>query len=437
MSVERLVEAALKPDLPQARALLQAEPGLLDRSFAVALVTGHAGHVRSHLATDPALATKPAPPRNMPPLLMCTRTAFARPGEPKPAPGCGEFAACVQVLVEAGADVNVRVPFDPPHQASAGSPLYYAAGYHGNVDLGRALLSAGANVHDGETLYHSVEHGNPALLRLVHPYVTDMGDWSYAFIHLMDFNFPQSVRTMLELGVDLTHRHPGTGETALHWALRHHRDAAIVTALLEAGADPALTDGHGLTAYQWAVRSGDVASAALFERYGHRPGLDPLSRLMLAAGLNDVEAVATLRAQHPGLSPGPADHLVLHRVAAAGRSRVLDGLIRHGGLDPSAADVNGQTALHLAAIEGHVDAARVLIHAGAPLDSRDRHHHSDPIGWACWGSLYRNGPAKPQAYAAIVDQLLTAGGTVPETAWGSPEVRAVLVRFGAAKAAAK
>lgn len=40
------------------------------------------------------------------------------------------------------------------------------------------------------------------------------------------------------------------------------------------------------------------------------------------------------------------------------------------------------TPLHLAAMQGHADVARLLVEAGAHPSIRDSQHDSDPIGWA-------------------------------------------------------
>ena len=50
-----------------------------------------------------------------------------------------------------------------------------------------------------------------------------------------------------------------------------------------------------------------------------------------------------------------------------GYAAVVDRLVE-GGVDPNSADEHGNTALLLAASEGHVDVVRVLLDRGAAAD---------------------------------------------------------------------
>ena len=43
-----------------------------------------------------------------------------------------------------------------------------------------------------------------------------------------------------------------------------------------------------------------------------------------------------------------------------------------GGADPSRTDLDGRTALHIAAEEGHADIAKLLLSYGAPVNAADR-----------------------------------------------------------------
>ena len=48
-----------------------------------------------------------------------------------------------------------------------------------------------------------------------------------------------------------------------------------------------------------------------------------------------------------------------------------------------------ETALHRAAIEGHVETVELLVDRGADLTIRDRSYHSSPLGWADHGGKTR------------------------------------------------
>ena len=63
--------------------------------------------------------------------------------------------------------------------------------------------------------------------------------------------------------------------------------------------------------------------------------------------------------------------LPLHRAAAVGSVPILRHLIDEGKSPLNAADIDGLTALHHAIVEGHGEAALVLLRAGAEADKRD------------------------------------------------------------------
>lgn len=420
-----LVEAALDNDLPRVQTLLSADPQLGQFDFATALITGNADLVDELLTENPDLARGTYSRRNYPPLFLCTRSELAKTGGE-------EFSACIRRLAAAGCDVNQKVPFEPPYHTSAGTPLYYAAGFHGNRLLAMTLLELGATPNDGETLYHAVEKHDPELLRLLHPYNRNLGEWSYAFLHLMDYEWIDSARTMLALGVDLNHRHPQRGESPLHWAVKNQRSPEMIALLLANGADPGAKDYLGVTAYARAARSGDAATAAVMERAGYHETLDRTSELLLAAAMDDAAAVRSLLQADPTLPEGfPAEyHAALCRAAAAGRTSAVRGMLQLLNVPLHFTHATGVTPLHEAALNGHPDVVRLLIDSGARLDVEDPMHHALPIGWACWASENAPFSRRQKELVEIVEMLLQAGGPRPAALWGSPQVREVLIRHG-------
>lgn len=63
--------------------------------------------------------------------------------------------------------------------------------------------------------------------------------------------------------------------------------------------------------------------------------------------------------------------LPLHRAAAVGSVPILRHLIDEGKSPLNATDLDGLAALHHAILEGHGEAALVLLRAGAEADKRD------------------------------------------------------------------
>jgi hypothetical protein len=74
----------------------------------------------------------------------------------------------------------------------------------------------------------------------------------------------------------------------------------------------------------------------------------------------------------------------------------------------------GGTALHWAAWQGHVELARLLLTAGAPVNARDSRYGSSPLAWAAHGSLHCD-RANDTDYPAMVHLLLDAGATRAES----------------------
>lgn len=426
-NAEKLINALLNQDIQHTLWLLKDDQTLATFNFATALLTGQAERVREELNEDASLAVTPISKLSLPPIIAFTRSWLTKPN-----PGRIEgFVACLNALLAAGADPNAAAPFEPPYQTSSGTPLYYAASVHGNRELTRVLLAAGARTDDTETLYHVVERNDPELLRILRPHVTDFGQWSYAFLHLMDFEYPDLARTFLELGgVDLAHRHPSSGMTPLHWAIQRGRSPEMIELLVRAGADPTLKDYHNMSAYALAARTGDVAALRVLNAAGTPPPLDAVSQFLAAAARNDAGLVSRLLADDPKLPSrlSFADYWTLHAVAAAGRPEAVEGLLTLARFSPDLRDVRGATALHWAALHGDPATVRVILAHKPDLEAREREFHATPLGWAFWASVnFHPKPASPRAdYAQVVALLLDAGAKLPENPGGSTDVREVL-----------
>jgi ankyrin repeat protein len=97
-------------------------------------------------------------------------------------------------------------------------------------------------------------------------------------------------------------------------------------------------------------------------------------------------------------------------------------------MDPGAKNHYNETPLHWACVAGRVEAAKVLVERGAPLDVKERNHQADPIGWAYWGSEYWNEPSGD--YVATIEYMLSKGGRLANQIQGSPAVRELLKARG-------
>jgi hypothetical protein len=108
-----------------------------------------------------------------------------------------------------------------------------------------------------------------------------------------------------------------------------------------------------------------------------------------------------------------------------GRTAVVEFLLDRG-LDAGTPlpRPHGQTGLHWAAFNAHVDAVEALLKRHAPVDARDRTFDATPLGWAlhAWQTTPMDG-ARKERYYRTVDLLVGAGATV-EPAWLTDELRA-------------
>ena len=195
----------------------------------------------------------------------------------------------------------------------------------------------------------------------------------------------RAVRALLEDGVEFDAR-LGDGSTALHWAV-HEGRVGLVDLLLEAGADPHIVNRFGVSAVWLAAENGDALVldsllAAGADPNTAMPGGETV--LMTAARTGDPETVRRLVAR--GADPDARDHLrgqtalmwaaernntaVVHVLAELGADihARTDNLSSVRGRTFASVPPTGFTPLLFAARGGHLEAARVLLDAGANVN---------------------------------------------------------------------
>ena len=180
----------------------------------------------------------------------------------------------------------------------------------------------------------------------------------------------QSVRDLLEAGVDVNTRQPD-GATALQWAA-HWNDAQTADLLLAAGADVNAGNSLGVTPLALACEN---ASAVMVERL-LRAGADPdvtqesgLSPLMIAARTGDAKVVETLLARGAAVNATVhnSGHSALMWAVGQGHGDSVRLLVSHGA-DVDARAKTGFTPLLFAARIGDIESAEVLLAAGADVN---------------------------------------------------------------------
>lgn len=59
-------------------------------------------------------------------------------------------------------------------------------------------------------------------------------------------------------------------------------------------------------------------------------------------------------------------------MACRGDAKGVEDLLNEEGIDVNSIDLDGRTALHIAACEGHVEVVKLLLSRKANIDARDR-----------------------------------------------------------------
>ncbi|CAM0879058.1 unnamed protein product [Alopecurus aequalis] len=172
------------------------------------------------------------------------------------------------------------------------------------------------------------------------------------------------------------------GDTALHVAARRGHGAAVERLVKLAPEMAAETNGAGMSALYLAVMSGSVdAVRAIVVSCGDAAAARPDSQNALHAGvLQSSEMVALLLQWRPTLA-GAVDinrSSPLHFAASDGDCSIIEALLAHS--PPSTSylqDRDGVSALHAAALMGHVAAVRLLLRLHpACADIRDNRGRS-------------------------------------------------------------
>ena len=228
-------------------------------------------------------------------------------------------AAAVRDLLKQGADVNAA-------QGDGMTSLHWAAS-HGDVELSRMLLVAGANVR--------------ATTRI-------------------------------------------NGYTPLFLAAREG-NAAVVAALLDAGADAKAVSVTGSTPLMLAAGAGNVEAVQRLLDAGAEVDVKERARgqtaLMFAAAYNRVEVIELLarRGASLAMTSKVVDLFDLTREAKPAATTPIPGVDRAYNYNELIGYMGGMTPLLFAAREGHLEAATALLDAGADVNQPREGDQTTPL----------------------------------------------------------
>ena len=142
--------------------------------------------------------------------------------------------------------------------------------------------------------------------------------------------------------------------------------------LLNAGANPNISDADGDTCLHYAVRH--ISCSHIVQRIiGHGAYVNTSNNrnqtaLLLACNIGNTEAMNLLlnAGADPNMADGDDDTCLHHAVTVDCSKEILDAIIDHGA-DVNATNKKNQTASMIACLNGNTDAINILLHAGAEL----------------------------------------------------------------------
>ncbi|MFB9627628.1 ankyrin repeat domain-containing protein [Nonomuraea helvata] len=333
---------------------------------------------------DPSVATDPV--GGLAPLLVLLRRAVAP---------SAQVRECARLLLDAGADPGSHtVEWDGEGSRTA----LFDAVERGDLALTRLLVERGAP-RDEDAFYHACEQSDTAFLDLLH-----RPGYERLLPHKLDFEDAAGLRWFLDRGADVN------ACRALHHAIARGRGTAILTMLLDAGADVNLPWDRwdvGRRPLALAARCGHLAAYELLAARGARADLDPVDAAVLAVARGESARLPT--APPPALgNPDTGDFgWVLGQFALLGRTDVVRALL-DGGMAVDTRGWSNFTPLDQAAMHGRAETVRLLIERGADLCDRAFDDEGPtPLDCALWG--LRNNRAEDGDYRGTVEALLEAG----------------------------
>jgi ankyrin repeat protein len=398
-----------KPRL--AERLLRDHPDVLAGDAVLACAIGDVAAVKAAMAVDPDWVKKARADNAMAPLVCATFSGLVTlPGY---APG---IRACVELLLNAGADPDITWT-DPQLPGDPLSALYGAAGRNHDVAITRALLAAGANPNDNESLYHATEVADSTLAGLL----LDAGahvTGSNALFRTLDMERPETLRLLLAHGGNPNE--PGPHGFPLLHAIHRRRSPEVIGILLDAGADPSAATHHGVSAYRLAHCLGMTEVTERLLQAGATADSRPGDAFLNACARADREAVQVLLAAEPGLIEKLSLRAlrILPDLAAAGCDDAVRVMVEAGWpITARGGDIDG-SALNQAVFRGNASLAAFLLAHGASYD--ERHGYNDNVyGTLSFASIAETTPGGD--WLACAKALIDAGSPVPEERYNFPE----------------
>ena len=254
-----------------------------------------------------------------------------------------------------GADINCR-------DQQGCTPLHYAV-WAGQQDAVECLAGLGANVNCFD------EHGSTPL-----HYASHAGNEPLA-------------RCILELGPSINFQNL-CRETPLHNGCKEGNAVTLTETLISHGADIRCEDELGRTPIHFASLAGKASVVECLHFFGANVNCcdkrqqTPLHYACISGHVNTMRSLLKLNGD---INYRDNDFRIpLHYASKAGATKAVITLLRHSGRScphKDVCDVNGQTPLHIASMEGHLSTITALLKLDADVDCRDRRQRT-PLHYA-------------------------------------------------------
>ena len=175
--------------------------------------------------------------------------------------------ACLDLLLAAGADINLYERMMEGDEVFAATALWRAVSWQEHVALVRALLAAGAD--PTSSVFGAGFGANEQILEALHAHGAD---WNWKLngrtplLDLLHWRKPAAVPWLLEHGADVAAT-DGEGRTALHLGALAGVKVDYLETLIAHGADPATCDHAGHTALDLARQKRRGKAVAYLESF--------------------------------------------------------------------------------------------------------------------------------------------------------------------------
>lgn len=188
----------------------------------------------------------------------------------------------------------------------------------------------------------------------------------------------QAVRALMKQGVDVNSR-TADGTTALHWAA-HWDDVETAEFLLKSGARIDAADDHGVTALSLAAENASGRMVDVLLQAGANPNIartSGMTPLLEAINVGNAQIVQSLLAHRANVNATTAKTNITPLMWATGDSHPdIAKMLLDAGADVQTVTSDGFSALTFAARVGDVETAKLLIARGLPVNEtvQDRVH---------------------------------------------------------------